>query len=200
MDNPAQAAHPIHPLLAQRWSRLAYDPRPLPEATLRSLFEAARWAASSMNEQPWRFLLARRDDAPTFQALLATLAPGNAVWAKDAGALILAAHTTRFVRNDRPNPWAPHDLGMAVAQLVFQATAEGLVCRAMGGFDADAARETLALPADVVPMAVLAVGYPGDHAALDEGLQARERSPRTRVPQEEFVFEGRFGRPWGVRG
>ncbi len=196
MDNPADAAHPIHPLLAQRWSRLAYDPRPIPAPTLRTLFEAARWAASSMNEQPWRFVLARREDAANFEALLGTLAPGNAAWAKDAGALILAAHTTRFARNDRPNPWAPHDLGMAVASLVIQATAEGLVCRAMGGFDADAARAALALPEDVAPVAVLAVGYPGDHEALDDGLQARERAPRTRAPQEDFVFEGRFGTPW----
>ena len=196
MDNAATTDYPILPLLAQRWSRLAYDPRPIPEATLRALFEAARWAASSMNEQPWRFVLARRQDADAFQATLATLAQGNAVWARNAGALILAAHTTRFVRNDRPNAWAAHDLGMAVANLLLQATAEGLVCRAMGGFDADAARRALALPEDVQPLTILAVGFPGEHEALTHDLQARERAPRARAGQDAFVFDGRFGTPW----
>lgn len=187
--------HGIHPLLRERRSHRAFADRPVGMDAVRSMLEAARWAPSSRNEQPWRFLVARAADREEFARLLACLTPKNQVWAKDAGVLMLGVAATRFARDGSPNPHALHDHGLAVSQLVLQATALGLGARQMAGFDAARARETYAIPAEFEPVAAIAVGFPADPATLPPDPAERERAPRTRRVQEEFVFRGAWNAP-----
>lgn len=190
--NPAVTDHPIHPLLEARWSPRAFAPTPIRDEQLLSLLEAARWAASGGNVQPWSFVVVPRDDAEAFAYLLASLAEGNRVWAQHAPLLMLAV--AQLEREPgKPNPYALYDLGQAVANLSVQATALGLCVHQMGGFDQERARSAFAIPADYTPVTVLAVGFPGDPTALPEPLYQREVANRTRKPLESFVF----GRAWG---
>jgi nitroreductase len=198
----AQSAQPIHELLATRYSPRVFAARPVEEAKLQSLFEAARWAASSSNQQPWRFIVTRRG-TEAFTRLVACLRPGNQRWAPAAPVLILSVAKTQLEPSgDKPareNAYAWHDLGLAVGNLSVQATALGLALHQMGGFDKEAAREAFGIPDGYAPVSVIALGYPGDPASLPEDLRARELAPRTRKPLEELVFEGDFGKPlrWG---
>jgi nitroreductase len=198
MNKPALAAHPILDIVRARWSQRAFDAQPVAAADLLSILEAARWAPSSSNEQPWHFIVARRDDAPRFAALLACLAPSNQRWAKDAGALVLVVTRTQFVRHGKPNAHAWHDAGLALANLLLEATAHGLATHPMAGFDAAAARAAFGIPAGFDPVVTVALGHPGSLEALPEDLQAREVAPRQRRPLSEFVFEGTWGEaaPW----
>lgn len=177
----------LHDLLARRHSPRGFaSDRPVDAATLRLLLEAARWAPSANNTQPWRFGVARRGE-PAFEALSAALAPGNQVWARHAGALILLAAQT--VGDDgRERRWAVYDTGQAAAHLTVQAQAEGLAVHQMGGFDAAAAGAVFGLAADVHPVVVLAVGQHDPAAALPEPLASRERAPRVRLPLDELVL------------
>jgi nitroreductase len=142
MEKPATTKYPVHELIARRWSPRAFDTgRGVSPEALGSLLEAARWAASSMNEQPWRFVVAPREDGEAFQQLLDCLLEGNQRWAKDAAVLMLSVAKLRFARNDRPNRHALHDVGLAMGNLTAQATAMGLAVHQMGGFDRDKARQ-----------------------------------------------------------
>lgn len=163
---------------------------PVPREAVLSLLEAARWAPSSGNGQPWRFVWALRG-TPAFDALLATLVPGNREWAHRAGALVLVA--ARTVRDDG-KPWAsaPFDAGAAWMALALQGTISSLVVHAMGGFDRDAARAAAALPGGVEPQAVVAIGLPGRVEDLPEKHRAREE-PNGRLRVAEIAFEGRYG-------
>ena len=190
MKKPAPAAHPILDVVRERWSPRAFAPRPVPVADLVSLLEAARWAPSSANEQPWHFIVARRDDPQAFAALLACLAPSNQRWAKDAGALLVVAARMHFTRSGKPNAYAFHDAGLALGHLLLEATARGLATHPMAGFEAAALRAAFAIPAGFEPVTAVAVGYPGEPPALPEDLQAREVAPRQRRPLAEFVYEG----------
>jgi len=177
---------PLLDVILHRRSRERFDAlRPLPVPHLVSLLEAAHLAPSSYNLQPWRFLWSARGDEEFARVLLA-LDPGNASWAANASALVVAGFT-RAGRKGRPNPWAEHDLGMATAQLVLQAVASGLAAHSMAGFDAAKLRTALAIPADIQPMTVTAIGWPAE-----ESLHPRERLPLERVafrgtwpPEEE---------------
>ena len=146
MDKTAKADHPIHPLIAQRWSPRSFAEKEIPKEDVASLFEAARWAASSFNEQPWRFVVAARSDREGFEKIVGCLVEGNRAWARSASLLIITAVRTRFARNDKTNRHAAHDLGLAVGNLSLQATDLGLSLHQMAGFDADKARETLGIP------------------------------------------------------
>ena len=193
MKPPAETAHPIHELLRHRWSPRAFaDAQVMPDQ-LRTLFEAARWAPSSFNEQPWGFILTTRDDPEPFGRLLATLTERNRSWASRAPVLILSVARLRFARNGKPNRHALHDVGMAVENLVIQATALGLVVHQMAGFDVDKAREAFGIGEGLEPVAAIALGLPGDPESLPDGLRERELEPRARRPLEEFVFGGRWG-------
>ncbi|MFN2369890.1 MAG: nitroreductase family protein [Candidatus Krumholzibacteriia bacterium] len=192
-NKTARTDHPIAPVLAERHSPYAFDPRPLPAADLRSLFEAARWAPSSFNEQPWRYLVAVREDEGEFARLLACLVEGNRVWARHASALMVAVAALTLARDGRPNGKALHDLGLAAANLTVEATVRGLVVHQMGGILPDQVRREYGVPDDFQPVTALAVGYPGDGSALPEALRAKDEAPRTRRPQAEFVFAGRWG-------
>lgn len=159
------------------------------------MLEAARWAASCFNEQPWRFIVAPRTDEPRFAQLLSCLSEPNRVWAQHAAVLILSVARRTFTMNDQPNRHALHDVGLAAAQLTMQATALGVSVHQMAGFSTDAARREYEIPSGFEPVAVLALGYPGDADALPDPLREREHELRARRPQVEFVFAGRWGTP-----
>lgn len=194
-EKQASTDYPIHELLAERWSPYAFDSRPVPEADLRSLFEAARWAASSYNEQPWSYILATQDDPDQFQRVLSCLVEGNQVWAKAAPVLALAVVSLRFARNTKDNRAAIHDLGLAAGNLVVEATARGLSVHQMIGILPDKARELYRIPEGFEAWTALAIGYRGDPTSLPDGLKERDLMPRRRKPLSEFVFSGKWGDP-----
>ena len=177
---------PIHELLQKRYSPRAYADRPVAKETLRTLFEAARWAPSSFNEQPWRFIVATQEDIAEFERLSSCLVPGNQTWAKNAPVLALSVAKLRFARNDKPNRHAFHDVGLAVAQLITQATALGLAVHQMAGFSVEAARTTYAIPEGFEPVAALALGYSAEEVPAS----------RTRRPQDELVFRSQWETPF----
>jgi nitroreductase len=193
----AKTDHPVHELIADRWSPRALDPRPVDAAQIRSLLEAARWAASSFNEQPWTFLVARREDTERFETMLSCLMSGNQSWARNAGVLILTVAKQTFTRNDRPNRVAAHDIGLAAAGLSFQATALGLCVHQMAGIEMDKIRETYNVPAGYDPVTAIAIGHQGALEDLPEDLQDPEKQPRQRKPQDEWVFEDHWNNPAG---
>jgi nitroreductase len=193
MEKPAPTAHPIHELLARRWSPLAFDERPVEGEKLQRLLEAARWSPSSFNEQPWAFFVGTREDAEAHERLERCLVPGNRAWAARAPVLILSAAKQDFDHSGRSNRHAAHDVGLATMSLIVQAVAEGLMAHAMAGFDAELARRELSIPAGWEPMAMIAVGYPGDPALLDDAQRRREMGPRKRKEISTFVF----GSTWG---
>jgi nitroreductase len=192
----ARTDAPIHALVAARWSPYAWSPREVSEADLRSLFEAARWAPSSYNEQPWSYIVARRGQPEAFARLVSCLVDGNQAWAKAVPVLALGVVSRAFRRNGKPNPAAAHDLGLASANLCLEATARGLCVHQMIGILPDRARELYAIPESFDPLTGLAIGYaagPGDEAPAP--LRERDQTPRQRRPAREFVFEGAWQRP-----
>ncbi len=187
--------HEILDAIAARWSPYVYDPsRGIGDDDLAALFEAARWAASSYNEQPWRFIVARREDADDFERMLSCLVPVNREWAQNAAVLVLTAVARTFERNQNPNRTAQHDLGLAVGNLVIEATSRGIAAHQMAGIDPDRARSAWGVPADFDVVTAIALGYPGDAAAAGE-LGERDRQARPRRRLAEFVFAGGWGRP-----
>lgn len=193
MTKRANPDHPILELHQERWSPYAFAARDVSDEDLRSLFEAARWAPSSYNEQPWSYVVATRRDPELHAQLLSCLVEGNQVWARHAPVLGLGITRTDFVRNGKPNAAAEHDLGLASGSLVLEATARGLVVHQMIGILPDRAREVYAIPADSKALTGLAIGYVGDPAGLDERLRARDLATRTRKALPDFVFGRRFG-------
>ena len=185
--------HPVHELIAGRWSPRALAPETVPAESLRSMLEAARWAASAFNEQPWSFIVARREDKKEFDTALGCLVEGNQGWAGNAGALILTVARGAFSRNDKPNRHAWHDVGQAAANLSLQATALGFVVHQMAGILPDRAREIYGIPEEYELVTAIAVGKAGDPGDLPEKLRAMEEAPRQRKPQSEFVFGGSWG-------
>ena len=190
----AVTRYPVHPLIRQRWSPRAFADRPVDRETLGSLLEAARWAASSFNEQPWIFIVARKEDSPAFARALSCLVPFNQGWAQKAPVLMLSLARSTFANNGQPNRHAFHDVGAATAQLTFQATALGLSVHPMAGIDRDRIRAEYALPDDVEPVAGIAVGWLGDPETLPEGLREGEKAPRSRKSLDEIVLGG-WGEP-----
>lgn len=195
MEKPAQTHFPIHDLLQRRWSPRAFSERMVESDTLRSLFEAARWAPSSNNEQPWHFIVGTRDEPAGYDRLFSCLKEGNKKWAFRAPVLMLSVARLNFEDEGTPNRHAWHDTGMAALSLSLQATALGLIAHQMAGFDVDKARADLGIPAGFEPVAMIAVGYPGDPAILDERLRQRELAPRERKSAREIVAIGRWNVP-----
>jgi nitroreductase len=187
------ADHPVHALITKRWSPYSFASRSVPDEDLCSLFEAARWAPSSYNEQPWNYIVAKKENPEEFQRLLSCLVEGNQVWAKAAPVLALGIAKLRFARDDQPNRAAIHDLGLAAGNLVVEATARGLSVHQMIGILPDKAREIYAIPEGYEPLTGIAIGYAGDPKALPEGLRERDLARRPRKPLKEFVF----GQTWG---
>jgi nitroreductase len=195
MEKPADVQHPIHDLFKRRWSPRAFSDQPVEAEKLRILFEAARWAPSSNNEQPWRFIVANKDYETDWNRLFACLVEGNRKWAYRAPVLILSVASLNFEDDSTPNRHAFHDTGMAVENLVLQATALGLAAHQMAGFDVEKARADLKIPSGNEPVAMIAVGYPGDLASLPDRLRERELQPRSRQPISEWTFSGQWGTP-----
>jgi nitroreductase len=193
MEKPADTAYPIHDLLKRRWSPRAFSDKPVEPETLRSLWEAARWAPSCFNEQPWYFLVATTQDRAEYDRLLACLNEGNAAWAKHAPVLMVSVARTAFQGDGGPNRHALHDVGQAVAGLTLEATALGLFVHQMAGFSPEKVRQAYGVPEGFEPVAAIALGYPGDPAALPEKLRERQVAPRSRKPLQDFVFSGRWG-------
>jgi nitroreductase len=185
--------HPIQELFTRRWSPYAFADRPVSTTDLQSLFEAARWAASSYNEQPWSYLVATKDNPDEFARLLSCLVEGNQVWARSAPVLAIGCASLQFVLNGKTNEAALHDLGQASAQLTLEATARGLVVHQMIGILPDRVRELYQVPEGVRPLTGLAIGYLGDSNSLPENLRPRDLSPRKRKPLSGFVFGGKWG-------
>ena len=190
MEKPAPADVSIHDLIARRWSPRAFADRPVSPDVLRQLFEAARWAASSNNDQPWFYLVAGRENPAEFQKMLACLVEFNQGWAKAAPVLAISVARSNFAQDGSPNGHARHDVGAASALLCIQATALGLAVHQMAGFDAALARKTYGIPAEYEPVAAMAIGYAGDPASLPQKLRERETAPRARKPVSDFVFSG----------
>ena len=185
---------PILDLLAQRWSPRAFADRSVDAASLRSLFEAARWAASSFGEQPWSFLVAAREDVEEFEKLASVLLPGNA-WARKVPVLALSVTALEFARNGKPNRHAYHDVGLAMGNVCTQATAMNLYVHQMAGFDTVKAREIFSIPERHDPVAMIAIGYVGDPNSLPDAQRASEIAPRQRKTVGQFVFRGKWGEP-----
>ncbi len=193
-NKSASPDHPIHDLLAARWSPYAFDDRPVPDADLCSVFEAARWAPSSYNEQPWSYIVAKRENPEEFQALVSCLVEANQVWAKAAPVLALGIVRLRFARNDKANRAAVHDLGLAGGNLLVEATARGLYVHQMIGIVPERAREVYEIPEGSEAWTGLAMGYRGDVNRLAGPLKERDLAPRQRKPLREFVFGGKWGK------
>ncbi len=194
MEKPADTQYPLHDLLTRRWSPRAYSEQPVGPDMLLSLLEAARWAPSSSNEQPWRFVVATKEEPADYDRLLACLLEGNRKWADRAPVLMLSVARMDFEEDGRPNRHAFHDVGLASENLLLQATALGLVAHPMAGFDVERARAELKIPSGYEPVAMIAVGYPGELSVLPEYLQQRELKPRERKPTAEITFSGQWGR------
>ncbi len=195
MHNPAKNEHPVHALIQNRWSPRAFAEKPIPNETLRSLFEAARWAPSSSNEQPWAFVVAAKEEPENFAKILSTLVEFNQTWAKDAPVIGIAVSEMEFARNQRPNRNAFYDTGAAMAYLTTEATARELFVHQMAGFDPHKAIEVLHIPKGWEPIAAFAIGYAGDPDSLSDVLRQRELAPRSRKPISEFVMSGKWGEP-----
>ena len=194
MDKIAQTNHQIHDLLKSRWSPRAFSEQPVEIEKLLSLFEAARWAPSAGNMQPWAFIITTQQSPEPFSKLLDALSEKNRSWAKNAPVLVLAVvHSER--EPGQPNAWATYDLGQAVAHISMQASALGLYLHQMAGFDREEAARVFELPTGYEPMTVFTVGYPGDPASLPDDLRERELATRIRKPLSEIAFDGIWKQP-----
>lgn len=180
----------VDPQFPGRWSPRAMTGEPIAESELMELFEAARWAPSAYNNQPWRFIFARRQ-TPAWAGLFGLLGPGNQSWCKDAAALIVMVSKTTFDHNGKTSRTHSYDTGAAWMSLALQGSLKGLVVHGMEGFDYDRAKKELAIPDGFAVEAMAAVGRPGRREDLPEPLQAKEE-PNDRKPISEIAFEGRF--------
>jgi len=195
VQKPATTEHAVHALIQDRWSPRAFSAKPIPSQLLRSLFEAARWAPSSSNEQPWAFLAATKDDQDTYAKLLSTLVPFNQTWAQSAPVLAVAISELAFAKSGQPNRNAFYDTGAAVSQLTTEATSRGVFVHQMGGFEPDKVVELFNVPNGWQPIAAIAIGFPGDPETLPEQLKQRELAARERKPLAEIVMGAKWGEP-----
>ncbi len=193
MKKPASTTVEIHELIRNRWGPRAFADKPVTAEVLRCMFEAARWAPSSNNEQPWVYLVATKDQPESYAKMLGVLVEFNAGWAKNAPVLALSVAHVKTQRDGKPNRVALHDVGSASAQLTFEANSHDLLVHQMAGFDAEKARQTFAIPPDWEPVAAMAIGYAGDPESLPDKLKERELAPRVRKPLSEFVMSGSWG-------
>jgi nitroreductase len=192
-EKKALTDYPIHEFLAERWSPYAFQDRLVSEADLCSLFEAARWAASSYNEQPWSYIVATKENPDQFQQLLSCLVEANQFWAKDAPVLALGIVSLKFTRNQENNRAAIHDLGLATGNLVLEATVREICVHQMIGIFPDVARDLFHIPEEYEAWTAMAIGYQGDPMTLPDAIKERDLMPRQRKPLDQFVFSGKWG-------
>ena len=185
----------LHELFRSRWSPRAFEDRPVSNSDLELILEAGRWAASSNNEQPWRFIVARRSDKAVYDKLLEVLVPFNQEWAKTAPVLILTVAKRDFSAKETPNRHSMHDTGAALAHIMLEATALGLHAHGMAGFDSEKARKAFGIPDGYEPAAAVAIGYLGSPDSLPDRLRERELAPSARKPLAELAFGEKWGEP-----
>ncbi len=198
MKKPARTDHPIHDLLAHRWSTRAFSDRMVERGKLLAILEAARWAPSSYNEQPWSFMIATKDNPIEYERLLNSLMEGNIRWAKFAPVLMISVAKLIFDSNGKPNRHAFHDVGLAVGNLIIQASHLSLHVHQMAGIHVDKVRDTYHIPDRHEPVTGIAIGYYGKLEQLPENLRERELADRVRKPHKEFVFSGSWNHPFDV--
>ncbi|MCO6500429.1 MAG: nitroreductase family protein [Vicingus serpentipes] len=180
----------INKLISERYSPRAFSDQPITEDQIKLILKAASLAASSYNEQPWRFVYALKENQEAFSRVFSCIMDFNHDWAKHAPALIVCVVKDNLSLNDKPNIHAWHDMGLAVGNLSLQALSMGIYVRQMGGFDSEIARTQLSIPKGYTPISVIALGYIGDINNLPVYLQERENSPKQVKPLEEVIFEG----------
>ena len=194
MEKPARTDYPIVEILQRRWSPRSFSDQMVEPEKLRSLFEAARWAPSSFNEQPWSFILATKE-SEEHSRVLSCLSERNQQWARLAPVLLVSVAKLNFDKTGKPNRHAFYDLGMAVGNLMVQATAVDLFVHQMAGFFPEKVREIYGVPAAFEPVAAIAIGYSGEVDDLPETFREAELGPRSRKPIQSFVFQGQWGQP-----
>jgi len=187
INTPAPGSTGLHELISERWSPREFSPRPVDSAQLRSLFEAARWAPSCFNEQPWRFVIATQAQPDKFARILSLLMEKNQEWAKEAFVIGFTAGKKTFTQTGAPDRFGLYDTGAAAVSLANQATALGLYAHFMGGFDAQRARTEFGVPDDFDIGAAFVVGHLKDGAAVP--------ATRSRKPLEDMVFDAAWGAP-----
>ncbi|MBE0637523.1 MAG: nitroreductase family protein [Bacteroidales bacterium] len=192
MNKRANTDFPIHPLLTERWSPRAFNGQAVEKEKLQRLFEAARWAPSASNEQPWLFIIGLSGDE-TYQKIFSTLVEFNQLWTKTAPVLAVAIGRKSSVKTGKKNPWYGYDVGQSLAHLTFQAMHEGLYVHQMGGFEAEKISELFQIEDDFEALTVFTIGYPGDFKVLHPNLQKSELAERQRKSQVDFVFSDKFG-------
>ncbi|WP_138430909.1 nitroreductase family protein [Fodinibius saliphilus] len=185
--NKTDIKYPIHDLLQKRWSPRAFSDKSIEPELLKQLFEAARWAPSSYNEQPWHFIAARKEDEEAFKKLSAVMNDFNRGWALAAPVLVLGLTKTTFEMNENSNPHAGHDLGQAISHLTFEASRHDLYVHQMAGILPDKAREIYDIAENVEPMTMFAIGYKEAASQLDDGLQEKEQAPNERKPLSDIL-------------
>lgn len=191
-EKPAETDHPVDDLIARRWSPRAFEEgRAVEREKVLALLEAARWAPSCFNEQPWRYLVFDESNEDALARARACLAPGNE-WAFAAPVLMVSVARDNFTRNEKPNRTAQHDVGLASENLVLEAVEQGLAAHQMAGFDLERARKEFNVPDGFTLIAMIAIGYPyrGDLDRLPENLRAKELAARSRKPLSEIAFSG----------
>ncbi len=193
MDKPARTDYPIEEILKRRWSPRAFSDRLVEPEKLRSLWEAARWAPSSFNEQPWHFIVATRNEPAEHAKLLSCLVEKNQQWARNAPVLMISVTELNFAKTGKPNRHAFHDVGLAMGNLLVEATALDLFVHQMAGFSPDTVKELFAVPEGFEPVAAIAIGYGADPSAAPEAFRQQETAPRSRKPISSFVFEEKWG-------
>lgn len=192
LQKPAETSQPVHDLIRDRWSPRAFLDKPVPMDVLVSLFEAARWAASCNNSQPWRFIVASREDPAEYETLLGCFNDRNQSWAVPAPVLMIAC-ADKNLPDGRPSNHGWYDTGAAMAQFTFQASTHGLVVHQAQGILPDKIVATYGVPDDFDVCTGIAVGYQGEAETLPDDYAKREVLPRDRKPVTEFVFTGVFG-------
>lgn len=193
MENPANTLYKINDTCRLRWSPRAYSDKTIDEEIIRQIFEAARWAPSAFNEQPWRFILGLKG-TETYEMIRNTLVEFNQIWTEPAPMLVMNIAKKTFDLNGNPNSTHAYDLGQAVSQMVHQAHEDGLYAHQMSGFDPEKARVLFKIPENCIAVSVTAFGYMGDTDHLPENIAEQECKPRERNDFESFVFHDEFGK------
>jgi len=190
----AETEYPVIDLLKNRWSPRAFSSDPIEEEKIISLFEAARWAPSCFNDQPWSFIIFKNENREEFEKIIEILSPRNQLWAKNAPLIMLSVARINFERNGKLNRHAFHDVGSAVTNLTLQATAMDLYVHQMAGFDAEKAKVLFNIPEGFEPVAAIAIGYYGNQDDLSEEFIKSENSKRNRRPIDDFVYVGEWNK------
>lgn len=190
MQNTTNNNHFVNKLVEQRWSPRAYSDKPVEKEKLNSILEAARWAPSAFNEQPWRFIVGKKGDN-TYDSILSTLVDWNILWAGNAPVLILNIAKKTFTHNNKQNVTFKYDLGQAVGFMILEAVNQKLYTHQISGFDAEKAAELLNIPADFQAVSVTALGYYGKLQELPEDMAEMETKPRERKELSELIFNGK---------